>query len=75
MHTALQHHVVPANISLYLCLGYRHHGYGCRCGQPVGLVIAAGIIANLVGGAVKEGDGTESRKAGPRLSWKEMGGV
>lgn len=72
VHPARQHRVVPANVSLYLCLSYRHHGYGCRCGQPVGLVIAAGVIANLVGGAVKEGDSTESGKAGPRLSWREI---
>lgn len=71
VYPALQHNAVPANVSLDLCLSYRHHGYGCCCGQPVGLVIAAGIIADLVGGAVEERDGTESRKAGPRLSWRE----
>lgn len=73
MRPVLRRHVVPANVSLYLRLGHRHHGYGRGCGQPVGLVVAAGVIANLAGGAVEEGDGAESRKAGPRLSWREIG--
>lgn len=54
---------VPADIRSYLLLGHRHHGYGCGCGEPVGFVIAAGVVADLVGGTVEEGDGAEPREA------------
>lgn len=56
-------HAVPADVRLYLPLSHRHHGYWCSCGQPVGFVVAAGIVADLIGGAVEEGDGAEPGEA------------
>lgn len=61
--TETKQHMVPANVRLYLPLSHRHHGYGCSCGQPVGFVVAAGIVADLIGGAVEEGDGAEPGEA------------
>lgn len=64
-------HTVPADVRLDLRLGHRHHGYGCGCGEPVGFVVAAGVIADLVGGAVEEGDGAEPGEAGSWLAWRD----
>lgn len=55
--------MAPADVGLYLILFHRHHGYGCGCGEPVGLIIAAGVVADLIGGAVKEGDGAKPGEA------------
>lgn len=52
-------------------LGHGHHGYGRGCGEPVGFVVAAGVVADLVGGAVDEGDGAEPGEAGSRLTCRE----
>lgn len=41
-----------------------HHRDGRRGGEPVGLVVAAGVVADLVGVAVDEGHGAEPRQAG-----------
>jgi len=51
-------------------LGNGHHGDGRAGGQPVGLVVAAGVEADLVGGAVEERDGAEPGQAGARLAWR-----
>lgn len=61
--TEPKQHTVPADVRLYLPLSHRHHGYGCGCGQPVGFVVAAGVVADLIGGAVEEGDGAEPGEA------------
>lgn len=66
---------LPADVRLYLLLGHRHHGYGRGRGEPVGLVVAAGVVADLVGRAVEEGDGAEPREARARLTWRHKGGV
>lgn len=62
---------VPADVRLYLPLGHGHHGYGCWGGEPVGFVVAAGVVADLVGGAVEEGDGAEPGEAWPWLTWTD----
>lgn len=69
-HQARHHGTVPADVRLDLLLGHGHHGDGCGCGEPVGFVVAAGVVADLVGGAVEEGDGAEPGEAGPRLTWR-----
>lgn len=61
---------VPADVWLDLPLGHRHHGYGRGRGEPVGFVVAAGVVADLVGGAVEEGDGAEAGEARPGLTWR-----
>lgn len=58
----------PADVRWYLLLGHGHHGYGCSRGEPVGFVVAAGVVADLVGGAVEEGDGAEPGEARPWLA-------
>lgn len=70
LHASLCQHTVPADVRLYLCLSHRHHGYGCGRGQPVGFVVAAGVVADLIGGAVEEGDGAEPGEARPWLTWR-----
>lgn len=62
---------IPADVRLYLLLGHRHHGNGSGCGEPIGFVVAAGVVADLVGGAVEEGDGAESGEARPGLTWRD----
>lgn len=54
---------VPADVRSYLLPGHGHHGYRCGCGEPVGFVVTAGVVADLVGGAVEEGDGAEPGEA------------
>lgn len=57
-------HGAPADVLADSLLSHRHHGDGCRGGQPIGLVVAAGVVADLVGRAVQEGDSAETGKAG-----------
>lgn len=54
-------HWTTADVFSDLLIGHRHHGNGCCCGQPVGLVITAGVVAEFSGCAVKEGNGAETR--------------
>lgn len=52
-----------------MVIGHRHHGNGSGGGEPVGFVIATGVVADVVGRAVEEGDGTEAGEAGSGLTW------
>lgn len=71
MYNDTNDYSAPADVRLYLCLSHRHHGYGCGRGQPVGFVVAAGVVADLIGGAVEEGDGAEPGEARPWLTWRD----
>ena len=52
-----------------LTVPYGHHGdRGCG-GQPVGLVIAAGIVAHVVKVAEDKRHGAEALQAGARPAW------
>lgn len=58
-------HSASADVGLDLLLGQRRRGQRGRAGQPVGLVIAAGVVTHLVDVAVGKGHGTKHRQAGP----------
>lgn len=49
-----------------------HHGDGGGGGQPVGLVVAAAVVAHVVGVAVDEGDGLEARQARARQTCRGL---
>lgn len=59
-------HGTAANVGLDVILGHRHHGQRGSGGQPVGLVVAAGIVAHITRVAVQEGHGAEPSQAGAR---------
>lgn len=59
-------HRAAADVGLDLILGHRHHGQRSRGRQPVGLVVPAGIVADITRVAVQEGHGAEPRQAGAR---------
>lgn len=65
--------MIPADVRSYTLLGHRHHGYGFGRGEPVGFVVAAGVVTRLGGVAVEEGDGAEHFEAGTWLTWRNMG--
>lgn len=39
-----------------------HHGDGSSGGQPVGLVVSAGVVAHFIDVAVNKGHGAEARQ-------------
>ena len=51
-------------------LTHRHHGKGSVGGEPVGLVVTAGIVAHIVHVAEHEGHGAEARQARPCPAWE-----
>lgn len=57
-------HGAAANVGLDFLLGHGHHGQRGRGGEPVGLVIAAGIVADVPRIAVQERHCAEARQAG-----------
>lgn len=57
-------HGAAADVGLDFLLGHRHHGQRGRGGEPVGLVIAAGVVADVPRIAVQERHGAESSQAG-----------
>ena len=57
-------HCTAADIRLDPLLLHRHHGQRCGGGQPIGFVIAAGVIAYVSRVTVQEGHGVEPRQAG-----------
>lgn len=65
-HRGCLAHRAAADVLLDLLALHRHHGNGCRGGQPIGLVIAVGVATQVVGVAVEEGHGVETRDAGAR---------
>lgn len=64
-------HGAAADVGLDVLLGHRHHGQRGGGGQPVGLVISAGIVAHITGVAVQEGHGAEPSQAGARQTCGE----
>lgn len=63
-------HRAPADVLWDLETVHGHHGDGGSGGQPVGLVIPAGIVAHLVDVAVNERHGAEARQTGASKTWK-----
>lgn len=57
-------HRAAADVGLDFLFSHGHHGQRGRGGQPVGLVIAAGIVADVPGIAVQERHGAEACQAG-----------
>lgn len=52
-------------------LAHRHHGNGGVGGEPVGLVVSTGVVADVVHVAEEEGHGAEARQARPSPAcWK-----
>lgn len=65
-------HRAAADVGFDLALFHGHHGKWCGGGQPKGLVIAAGVVADISGVAVQEGHGVETREAGARQTWDQQ---
>ena len=59
-------HRAAADVGPDVLLGHGHHGQRGGGGQPVGLVVTAGIVADVPGVAVQEGHGAEPCQAGAR---------
>lgn len=57
-------HRAAADVRLDVTLLDGHHGKRRRGGQPVGLVVSAGVVTKVAGVAVQEGHGAEAREAG-----------
>lgn len=57
-------HRAAADVRLDVTLLNGHHGKRSRGGQPVGLVVSAGVVTEVAGVAVQEGHGAEAREAG-----------
>lgn len=53
-------HRAAADVWFYFGLLHGHHGNWCGGRQPIGFVIAAGIIAHVSRIAVQEGHGVKS---------------
>lgn len=56
-------HRAAADVLRDLATVHRHHGDGSSGGEPVGLVIAAGVVAHFVDVAVNKRHGAEARQA------------
>lgn len=65
-------HGTPADVGLDLLLGQRRRGQRRGAGQPVGLVIAAGVVTHLVDVAVGKWHGAKHRQAGSCQTWKQQ---
>lgn len=63
-------HRAAADVLRDLVARHRHHGDGRAGGEPVGLVIAAGVVADLIDVAVDERHGAEARQAGAGKTWR-----
>lgn len=57
-------HRAAADVGLDFVLSHRHHGQWGGGGEPVGLVIPAGVVADVTRVAVQEGHGAEPSQAG-----------
>lgn len=55
-------HRAAADVLWDLDTVHGHHGDGSSSGQPVGLVISAGIVAHLIDVAVNKRHGAEARQ-------------
>lgn len=64
-------HRAAADILGNLRLADGHHGDGGGSGEPVGFIVAPGIVAHFVDVAVDEGHGAEAGQAGASKPWKE----
>lgn len=63
-------HRAPADVLGDLEAVHGHHGDGGSGGQPVGLVIPAGIVAHLVDVAVNKRHGAEAGQTGASKTWE-----
>lgn len=55
-------HRAPADVLWDLDTVHGHHGDGSSGGQPVGLVVSAGVVAHFIDVAVNKGHGAEARQ-------------
>lgn len=55
-------HRAPADVLWDLDAVHGHHGDGSSGGQPVGLVVSAGVVAHFIDVAVNKGHGAEARQ-------------
>ena len=64
-------HHAARDVGHKVTLTHGHHGNGGVGGEPVGLVVATGIVADIVHVAEEEGHGAEARQARPSPAcWK-----
>lgn len=61
-----------ADVGFDVSLLHRHHGERSGSGQPEGLVVSAGVVADVSGVAVQEGHGVEAGEAGAGQTWKRQ---
>lgn len=59
-------HRAAADVGLDFFLSHGHHGQRGRGGEPVGLVVAAGVVADVPGVTVQKRHSAEARQAGAR---------
>lgn len=59
-------HGAAADVGPDVLLGHRHHGQRGGGGEPVGLVVPAGVVADVARVAVQEGHRAEPGQAGAR---------
>lgn len=64
-------HRAAADVLWNLGLADGHHRNGSSGGEPVGFIIAPGIVAHFVDVAVDEWHGAEAGQAGASKPWKE----
>lgn len=67
-------HRAAADVLGNLGLPHRHHGNGGSRGEPVGFIIASGVVAHFIDVAVDEWHGAESGQAGASKPWEEKMG-
>ena len=65
-------HRAAADVGFDITFLHGHHGKGRGGGQPIGFVVAAGVVADVSGVAVQEGHGVETREAGARQTWDQQ---
>jgi len=61
---------LPADVRLDALPTDWGHGHGLRRGQPVGVVVTGGEVADIVDVAEHEGHGAESSQAAAGCAWK-----
>ena len=65
-------HSATTDIWVNLLVHQGHHGKGLVGGQPVGAVIAAGVVADVVEVAEEEGHGAETLQARASVTCKDF---
>ena len=63
-------HNTAADVGANLLAKQRHHGYGSSGGEPIGFVVATGVVTGSFV-TVRERHGGENREAGASLAYRE----